>query len=137
MLHITRKGDYAIRAMIDLAAQPADRISLIRDISARTEVPPSLLAKIFQNLNKIGLVRSSRGKGGGFQLGRPAKNISLLDIIEAVEGPISINRCIVGRGDCGRESFCTAHPVWKKLQQRLKADLARISLQKLAKKYAS
>lgn len=134
MFHITRKGDYAIRGMVYLAGRPRDKVTMLRDISARVDVPQALLAKIFQHLNKTGLVRSYRGAGGGFHLGRPAKDISLLDIIEAVDGPISMNLCIIERGSCGREPFCSVHPVWIAMQQKFKSELGRISLQKLAKK---
>jgi Rrf2 family protein len=137
MFHITRKGDYAIRGMIHLAGRPRGEVALLRDIAAESGVPPALLAKIFQHLNKTGLVRSQRGAGGGFQLGRQAKDISLLDIIEAVDGPISMNLCIIERGSCGREPFCSVHPVWIKMQRKFKAELGRISLQKLAGKAAA
>ncbi len=134
MFHITRKGDYAIRGMVYLAGRPRDEVTLLKDISSAVDVPSALLAKIFQHLNKTGLVRSYRGAGGGFQLGRPAKDISLLEIVEAVDGPISMNRCIVEQGSCGRESFCSVHPVWRKMQHRFKAELSSISLRKLASK---
>lgn len=132
MFHITRKGDYAIRGMVYLAGRPRDEVTLLRDISSRVDVPAALLAKIFQNLNKTGLVRSYRGAGGGFQLGRPAADISLLEVIEAVDGPISMNRCLVERGSCGRERSCSVHPVWIRMQKKFKSELGRISLQKLA-----
>lgn len=131
MFHITRKGDYAIRGMVYLAGRPGE-IKYLREISAGVDVPAALLAKIFQHLSKTGLVRSYRGAGGGFQLGRPARDISLLDIIEAVDGPISMNRCVIEQGSCGREQFCSVHPVWKKMQRKLKSELGRISLRKLA-----
>lgn len=134
MFHITRKGDYAIRGMVYLAGRPRDEVTFLREISSRVDVPTALLAKIFQHLNKTGLVRSYRGAGGGFQLGRPAKNISLLEIIEAVDGPVSMNRCIVERGSCGREAFCSIHPVWRRMQQKFKSELGKVSLQKLADK---
>ena len=132
MFHISRKADYAIRAMICLARKTGEGVSLVRDISAEMDVPPALLAKILQDFSKLGLVSSQRGKGGGFQLGRPAKKISLLEIITAVDGPISINRCIIERGSCGREPFCTVHPVWKKIQQDIKKDLEGVSLYQLS-----
>jgi len=132
MFHITRKGDYAIRGMVYLAGQPPDQVSLLRDISFNVDVPLALLAKIFQHLNKVGLVRSYRGAGGGFQLARPPKAISLLEIIEAVDGPIAMNRCMIAQGICGRESYCSVHPVWTKIQQKMKADLSRVNLRQLA-----
>ncbi len=132
MFHISRKADYAIRAMICLARKTGEGASLVRDISAEMDVPPALLAKILQDFSKLGLVSSQRGKGGGFQLSRPAKKISLLEIITAVDGPISINRCIIERGSCGREPFCTVHPVWKKIQQNIKKDLEGVNLHQLS-----
>lgn len=134
MFHITRKGDYAIRGMVYLVGRPRDEVTFLRDIASGVDVPAALLAKIFQHLSKTGLVRSYRGAGGGFQLGRPAKDISLLEIVEAVDGPVSMNRCIVDRGSCGRETFCSIHPAWIKMQQKFKSELGRISLRQLAGK---
>jgi Rrf2 family protein len=119
--------------MVYLAGQLPDTVSLLRDISTGVDVPPALLAKIFQHLNKVGVVRSYRGAGGGFQLARPSKAISLLEIVEAVDGPIAMNRCIIAQGICDRESYCSVHPVWKMIQQKMKAELSRVSLLKLAR----
>ena len=133
MFHISRKADYAIRAMLCLARCSGRDVALVRDISAEMGVPAALLAKILQDFGKIGLVRSRRGKGGGFQLGRPARRISLLEIVTAVDGAIAINRCVVERGSCGRESFCTVHPVWKTIQRSLMAELGKVSLHQLSR----
>ena len=132
MLHITRRGDYAIRGMVYLAGQPAGKVSLLSDMAAATEVSPTLLAKIFQHLNRIGLVNSYRGTGGGFVLGRPAEEISLLSIVEAVEGPIMLNRCLIAKGTCSRDSFCTVHPVWLRIQDKMRAMLDGVTLKELA-----
>lgn len=134
MFHLTRKGDYAVRGMVFLASRPRGSVSQVRDVASSVDVPPALLAKIFQDLCKLGFVRSYRGTGGGFELARPASGISLLEIIEAVDGPVAMNRCIVERGSCGREEFCGVHPVWIKMQQKMKTELARVSLRQLAKK---
>lgn len=133
MFHITRKGDYAIRGMVYLASRPGGTVSLLREVAASVDVPQALLAKIFQDLCRLGFVKSYRGAGGGFELARPASKISLLEVIEAVDGPIGMNRCIVEKGVCGRESFCGVHPVWKQLQQKVRSELGRVSLLKLAK----
>ncbi len=132
MLHITRKGDYAIRGMVFLAGRPADRISLLSEIASEMDVPQALLAKIFQQFNKIGLVKSYRGAGGGFQLGRPPEDISLLEIVEAVEGPIMMNRCIMAEGTCNREAICTVHPVWRGVQEKMRDLLSQVNLKHLA-----
>lgn len=132
MMELTRKGDYAIRGIIYLASQPADKISLLSDIAAAVDVPQTFLAKIFQQFSKSGIVKSYRGTGGGFLLAHPPEQITLLAVVEAVEGPIMPNRCVMAPGECDRDSFCTVHPVWRDVQQRVRQMLADISLKDLA-----
>jgi Rrf2 family iron-sulfur cluster assembly transcriptional regulator len=79
-------------------------------------------------------VDSSRGASGGFTLGRPAEDISLLEIIEAVEGPIRLNRCLLAEGACGRDTVCTVHPVWIKVQEKMLSLLGNVTLKQLAGK---
>jgi Rrf2 family transcriptional regulator, iron-sulfur cluster assembly transcription factor len=134
MLQISRKSDYAIRGMVYLASKPAGNISMLSDIAAEMDIPQTFLAKIFQQFNKLGLVKSYRGAGGGFQLGRPAAKISLLEIVEAVEGPIIPNQCIMASGTCSRDKICTVHPVWKDVQKGMRNTLAKVSLKRLAGK---
>jgi len=118
--------------MVYLATQPQDRMSLISEMAADIEVSQTLLAKIFQNFSKVGLVKSYRGVGGGFMLGRPAEQISLLEIVETVEGPIVLNRCLVRPGACDRDAECTVHPVWKELQEKMRDILGSVTLKQLA-----
>ena len=134
MLHITRRGDYAIRGMVYLASQPPGTMSLLGTMAAGIDVPQALLAKIFQHLNRVGLVNSYRGTGGGFTLGRPAGQISLLEIVEAVEGPIILNRCLVAKGTCNRDETCTVHPVWNSIQEKMRQMLREVTLEQLAGK---
>jgi len=132
MLHVTRKGDYAIRGMVYLAMKPMDQMSLISEMASGIDVSQALLAKIFQNFSKVGLVKSYRGVGGGFLLGRPAEEISLLEIVEAVEGPIVLNRCLLRQGTCDRDAECTVHPVWKEVQEKMREILGKVTLKHLA-----
>ena len=132
MLHITRKGDYAVRGMVYLAMKPMDQMSLISEMASAIDVSQALLAKIFQNLSKVGLVKSYRGVGGGFMLGSPAEEISLLSIVEAVEGPIILNRCLLRPGTCDRDDECTVHPVWKEVQEKMREILGKVTLKHLA-----
>ena len=134
MLHLTRKGDYAIRGMVHLAGKPEGQMSLISEIASSVDVSQALLAKIFQQFNKSGLVKSYRGTGGGFILGRAPEKITLLDIVEAVEGPIVLNRCLIDDGTCERDAFCTVHPVWKDVQEKMKAVLSGVTLKDQAGK---
>lgn len=132
MLHITRKGDYAIRGMVHLADRPVGTVFLLAEVAADVHVSKALLAKIFQQFARLGLVSSARGAGGGFALARPAEEISLLEIIEAVEGPILLNRCLLAEGTCGRDTFCKVHPVWIEVQEKMCALLGNVTLKQLA-----
>lgn len=132
MMELTRKGEYAIRGIVYLATQPADQVCLLSDIAAAVDVPQTFLAKIFQQFSKIGLVRSYRGTGGGFILGRAPEKITLLEVVEAVEGPIIPNRCVTGEGECDRSTTCNVHPVWVNVQNKVKVILAGVSLKDLA-----
>lgn len=132
MMELTRKGDYAIRGIVYLAGKPLDKVCLLSEIAAAVDVPPTFLAKIFQQFSKIGLVKSFRGTGGGFLLGRPPENISLLEVVEAVEGPIIPNRCVVTPSDCDRSDYCTVHPVWQRVQEEVRDVLAGVTLKELS-----
>lgn len=132
MMELTRKGEYAIRGIVYLASQPASQVCLLSEIAAAVDVPQTFLAKIFQQFSKIGLVKSFRGTGGGFVLGRSADQISLLEVVEAVEGPIVPNRCVASGGDCNRAATCNVHPVWFSVQTQVRSTLANVSLKELA-----
>jgi len=118
--------------MVFLATKPGQEMASLKEIAAQVDVPQALLAKIFQQFGKFGLVRSCRGTGGGFILGRSPEKITLLEIVEAAEGPISMNRCLVGKGLCDREKFCTVHPVWMEVQDKMKDILGSVTLKDLA-----
>jgi Rrf2 family protein len=133
MLQITRRGDYAIRGMLSLAGKPNHRITLISEIASDIGVSKTFLAKIFQEFSKAGLVNSYRGAGGGFTLGRPAKKITLLEILEAVEGPITLSKCVLSRRSCRWESACPVNPVLRDLRDQVRRTLNKISLDQLLK----
>jgi Rrf2 family protein len=132
MMELTRKGDYAIRGIIYLASQPPNKISLLSEIAAAVDVPQTFLAKIFQQFSKTGIVKSFRGTGGGFLLANPPEDITLLQVVEAVEGPILPNRCVLKPGECERDLTCTVHPVWRQVQQQIRGLLGNITLKELA-----
>lgn len=136
MMELTRKGEYAIRGIVYLARQPAGQMSLISEIAAAMDVPPQFLAKIFQSFSKLGLVHSYRGSGGGFVLARPAAEITLREVVEAVEGPIIPNRCLLGAGACARDRVCIAHRVWKRVQTSVVDILQEVTLEQLAQEEA-
>ena len=132
MMELTRKGEYAIRGIVYLASRPPEQVCLLSEIASAVDVPQMFLAKIFQQFSKIGLVRSYRGTGGGFVLGRAADKITLLEVVESVEGPIVPSRCVIGAGECVRDRTCNVHPVWKKVQLQVRDILGNVTLKELA-----
>ena len=131
-MELTRKGEYAIRGIIYLAQQPPGHVSLISEIAAAAEVPQTFLAKIFQSFAKLGLVTSSRGTGGGFVLARPASAITLREVVEAVEGPIVPNRCLLGN-PCDRGGICRVHGIWQDVQTEVVHILDSVTIETLAR----
>jgi len=119
MLQLTRDGEYAVRAVVYLATRPEGELCLISEIADVQDVPRSYLSKIMQQLVKAGLVKSRRGAKGGFALARPAGEITLREAIEAIEGPINLNICLIRPGECHKDVTCPVHPVWKEAQEKL------------------
>jgi Rrf2 family protein len=119
VLQISRKIDYGLRAIIHLAGLPAARLASLQDLSSTLHLPREFLAKILKGLAARGLVRSSRGSHGGYQLARPAGSISFLEVIEAVEGPVQLNVCLDHKDRCDVSAGCTMYHVWKSGQERM------------------
>jgi Rrf2 family iron-sulfur cluster assembly transcriptional regulator len=118
-MRLTRGADYGTRGMIFLAGMPQDSVILVSDIADAVKLPISYMAKIFQDLAKEGIVHSHRGAHGGFSLARPASMITLRQIIEAIEGPISLNRCLSTSEGCENCATCPVHPVLARAQGQL------------------
>jgi len=105
---------------------------MIGDIASAMEMPRTFLAKIFQDLAKKGLIKSERGTGGGFVLARLPEQITLCEIVEAIEGPIMPNQCLMGEGMCSFQKTCPVHPVWRRLQKVTRGILEEVTLKTLA-----
>ncbi|HYD40885.1 MAG TPA: Rrf2 family transcriptional regulator [Anaeromyxobacter sp.] len=119
VLRISRKIDYGLRAMIYLASVAPGAVVPFREIARQMDVPEDFLAKILKTLVDAGMVRSSRGPHGGYVLARSAAEVSFLDVIEAVEGPVALNVCLDGEATCGHSTLCTMMSVWKLGQERM------------------
>lgn len=128
MLQITRQTEYAIRGLRHLTRLNGEAPVQLRVLATECDVSEAFLAKIFQILGQAGLVRSHRGVKGGFSLGRPADQISLLQIVEVTEGGISLNLCTRGDGSCPDEDNCSVAPVWARAQDALSTSLRDTSL---------
>src|SRR5262249_49853877 len=118
-LQVSRKVDYALRAVIHLANEEAkDRACSVAEIAARERIPRQFLEKIVQQLIHTGLVRSRRGPHGGYVLGRAADEMTFRDVIESVEGPISLNVCVGDHPDCFLLGACGMNRGWAEGQRR-------------------
>lgn len=133
-MQISTKGRYGLRAMVDMAVHQTDGPLALRVIAERQGISESYLEQVFTNLRKNGLVRASRGSQGGYELSRPAAEISVDQIITALEGPIAPVFCVdkTNTGSCERQSICVTRSFWEELRDRINEFLSSTSLQDLA-----
>jgi Rrf2 family protein len=129
-MQITRETDYAIRCVHYLSDKWGS-VTMVNEIAKGKCVPKSFLAKILQKLTKASIVRSYRGVKGGFELARPPKDITLLDVIEAIQGPVAMNICAIDEARCDFSSTCTVHPVWIEIRSEVEKILKRNNFAKL------
>ena len=127
----SRQCEYALQAVVYLALRGDGEKTSIRDLTKRLDIPYHFLAKILQDLVKTGLIKSVRGTGGGFVLARQPEQITLREIVEAIEGPIMPNTCLMGEGVCSFQKTCTVHPVWRRLQSVTRGILEEVTLKTL------
>jgi Rrf2 family iron-sulfur cluster assembly transcriptional regulator len=132
-MKLTRGGEYGIRGVLYLAQQNDGKVSMLSAIAKAQDVPPRFLAKIFQALAKAGVVKSHRGAKGGFSLARPASEITIKNVIEAIEGPIHLNICLIGEGECARDKICPVHTIWEEAQDKMMGVLGQANFADLAK----
>jgi Rrf2 family protein len=118
-MQITRQADYAIRAVRYLAKQGSDQRVATSTVAREMQIPASFLAKIISQLSIAGLLHTSRGARGGVSLARDPKEISVLDVVEAIDGPILLNECVGDKKPCNFESDCLVHPIWQEVQESL------------------
>jgi len=118
-MQITRQADYAIRAVRYLAKQSPNTRSATSIVAREMKIPPSFLAKIISQLSIAGLLHTSRGARGGVTLAREAGEISMLDVVEAIDGPILLNECVGDPASCDFSEDCLVHPIWVEVQDSL------------------
>ena len=132
-MQITRQADYAVRAMTYLAQLGPDQKAATGHIARERSIPPSFLAKIVSQLSVAGLLQTSRGARGGVSLAKPAEAISLLDVVEAIDGPILLNDCVADTSACSYTDDCPLKPVWCDAQKMLVDHLSKANFAQLAK----
>ena len=128
---LSRECDYALRGLAALAAEAGARPLMLAEIAAREELPQSFLSKIFHKLLKHGLLVSHRGLQRGYTLARDPQTIPLRAILEAIEGPDLLDRCMFSHQHCGEGTPCLIHVAWNDVRPQVQAAFEKITLQDL------
>ena len=131
MLRIGKLTDYATVILANLAADRA-RLLTASTLSERTHIAAPTVAKLLKQLHHAGLVNSTRGTHGGYQLARNPEDISAAAILDALEGPIALTECSVGSGQCGIEHTCSVGRTWQRISLSIRRALNEVSLAQLA-----
>ena len=118
-MQITRQADYAVRAVLYLTRLGLGQRAATSKIAEEQHIPPSFLAKIISQLSIAGLLHTSRGARGGVTLARAPEKITLLEVVEAIDGPIRLNECAHADGMCAFEDDCPLSPIWNDAQKDL------------------
>jgi len=127
-MKISTKARYGTRALLDLALNSNGDVMQLKDIARRQTVSPSYLEHLFIPLIAAGLVKSTRGSRGGVALARPASEIRLKEIVEALEGPISLVECLSGTSECPRSGACATQDIWSELNEAIGGVLEKTTL---------
>lgn len=134
-MFLTRKADYAVIAMLYLATQLGDKFIPAKNIAKKQHIPPKFIPQIIQDLSKANLVQTSRGNQGGVRISRPISQINIKDIIEAIDGPKTLNICLSSRGSlCESLKTCPMWEVWDSVQKKMLSVLEKTTLNELIKK---
>ena len=131
-MRLTRAGEYGIRCVLHLARHGKGALVSRKEIAVRTDVPPHFLAKIAQQLARAGIIEILQGANGGYRLLADPSEITLLAVIEAVIGEISLNDCVGRPESCRISALCTVHRVWEKANHQLRETLQEADFATLA-----
>lgn len=132
-MQITRQADYAVRAVLYLAQLGPEQRAATSQIAEDQQIPPSFLAKIVSQLSVAGLLQTSRGAHGGVALAKKPEDISLLEVVEAIDGPILLNECVAGSGVCVFGDTCPIRPIWCDAQAELVTRLRTTTFEEFLK----
>ena len=136
-MQLTRAADYAVRVMIHLAGLPPETRASRAELAVAAECPEQFLSKVLQSLTRAGLVLSHRGNTGGFELPNLHRSATLLEVVEAIEGPIRLNVCLGSERACTRQDWCPAHDVWVDAQAAVAQVLRDVNISGLAEQAAA
>lgn len=132
MITISRETDYAARVLLHLALQPPGSRVTARQIAEQRLIPRALVRRVVTRLGAAGLITTARGPEGGVALARPAAEISLLEVVEALEGSLALNACTVEPDSCPLMPACTVHRAWVQVRDALRMELSQVTFGALA-----
>ncbi len=132
MLRLSKKADYALMAMKHLAQRTGGPSSSAREIAERYDIPIELMAKVLQRLVRTGLLVSTQGTRGGYTLSRPSALITVADVIQALDGPLTVTACSTANNECGQYDKCSIRdPLWQ-IRTRIVAALSTVTIAEMA-----
>ena len=134
-MKISTKGRYGLRILIDRATHDPGKPRLIRDIAESQQISEKYISRLVIDLRRAKLVRSVRGINGGFHLAKAPEQITLLEILETMEGPISVVDCVRSPEKCKRQSLCPARDIWQKLNDGIRELTKNITLDDILNAY--
>lgn len=130
-MKLSTKSRYGVRGLLDLALHGDGEAVFVKDIAARQGIDRSYLENIFTVLRAAGILQSSRGRKGGFRLARPPGDISILEVVEVLEGSLSLVACVNSATFCTRSAHCSVRDLWRKSTHSLREALSSVALQDL------
>jgi len=130
-MHVSTKGRYGLRILLDVAGHEKEGPVALRDISRRQGISQKYLWQVINPLKVAGLLRATRGAHGGYVLAKAPVRISIRDIVDILEGPVMIVGCVQSPGTCDRSDSCTARGAWAEIEARLNETMDSITLQYL------
>ena len=129
---ISTRGRYALRVLVDLAEHRSEAFVTLKELAERQEISEKYLESIVKELVRGGILEGQRGKGGGYRLGREPETVSVLEVLERMEGTLAPVACLGGGGKpCARASACRTLPLWKGLDETVRRYLGGYSIQSL------
>jgi Rrf2 family protein len=136
-MKLSRGGDYGLRTVLALAERPPDTVVSVRELSQEQGVPAAFLAKIVGRLTEAGILRTERGATGGTALATDSASITMLAVVEAIDGPIVLNYCVACPSACRFGSDCVVMDAWAEAQAQLRRTLAEANFAELARRAAA
>lgn len=132
-MRLTRAGEYAIRCVLYLTMHQEQALISRKEIAEAMDIPAQFLGKVAQQLARAGIIAIRQGAQGGYELARDPDSLSLLSVVEAIDGEIFLNDCIHRPDTCNRQTICSVHRVWEHARRQLRDTLAGTTLADLAR----